>query len=77
MKKLALAALAAAALAAPALAAPLAAPVAAQSALDAQVAQYVSNPEALTIAQKATVKGLTEGDYSRSELQSRIDAVVN
>ncbi|MSU92294.1 hypothetical protein GE300_22450 [Rhodobacteraceae bacterium 2CG4] len=73
MKKLALAALAAAALAAPA----LAAPVAAQSALDAQVAQYVSNPEALTIAQKATVKGLTEGDYSRSELQSRIDAVVN
>ncbi|MSU92293.1 hypothetical protein GE300_22445 [Rhodobacteraceae bacterium 2CG4] len=68
MKTFVLAALAAAA---------LAAPVAAQSALDAQVAQYVSNPQALSIAQKATVKGLIEGDLSRSELQNRIDAVVN
>ncbi len=68
MKNIVLATLAAAA---------LAAPVAAQSSLDAQIAQYVDNTEVLTVAQKATIKGLTEGDYSRSELQSRIDAVVN
>jgi len=68
MKTIVLATLAAAA---------LAAPVAAQSSLDAQIAPYVDNAAVLSVSQKATIKGLTESDFSRSELQSRIDAVVN
>ncbi|MHA3979972.1 hypothetical protein ACW9UR_20040 [Halovulum sp. GXIMD14794] len=68
MKRIILAAVAAAA---------VAGPLAAQTALNAELSKYVDNPEALTTAQVATIKGLTESDLSSSELNARINAIID
>ncbi|MHA3979971.1 hypothetical protein ACW9UR_20030 [Halovulum sp. GXIMD14794] len=68
MKRIVLATLAAAA---------LAAPLSAQTALEVEVGQYVANPEALSTSQLATAKALIESDLSHSEIQNRIDAIID
>ncbi|MHA3979970.1 hypothetical protein ACW9UR_20025 [Halovulum sp. GXIMD14794] len=68
MKRIVLATIAAAA---------LAAPLSAQTTLNAELSKYVDNPGALTTAQIATIKGLTESDLSSSELDARINAIID